>query len=186
MEPGSVSALRGAVFKAIRDELAERLGAHRVCVEVHDGDFRESELRRVFASAPAVLVSVLGFPELRREGPAVVCDARLAVFVITSGADPRERGDEAMDLAELVARIVERRPWDGGPVSQFVAHNLYSGTVDDEGVALWSITWRQSFDLAREGTQLYHRLVVKYDIVPADGTIDAEDHVVLTEEQPDG
>ena len=63
--------------------------------------------------------------------------------------------------------------------------NLYSGLIDREGVALWSVTWSQYADLNifdAEGLDDLKSVQLDWDLAPADGVIDSQQIVYLWSE----
>ena len=86
----------------------------------------------------------------------------LAAFVITTDRDGTPRASVALDLAGRVMAILSLRRWanekDGWPgipeheqrvidPATVEATNLYAADIDTQGVALWAVSWQQTFTL---------------------------------------
>jgi hypothetical protein len=60
---------------------------------------------------------------------------------------------------------------------------LYAGEVDGQSACVWSVTWRQVLTVSPcdNGDDLrpFLTLITRYDIEPADGTIDASDTISM-------
>lgn len=148
-------------------------------VQAHGGKFNREELKRIAMKSPAALVSVLG-GGLQRESTQAVGEMALTVFIVTRDTSSTKRGEDVLTLAETVAGHVMDNAWDYAEATapkNGRIDNLYTGKIDRDGVALWSVSWRQRADLAIfDHTALpdFHTLYVDADLAPADGVIDAQ------------
>lgn len=129
---------------AIIADLQARLG-NNVKVSGHGGRFGSDELKRYGAVAPACLVAILGVSNLQASGSSIVGDVACAALIVTA-----DRPGLLRDLAALgiVTTLVAALPGvdfglDVSGAASVRADNLYSGAVDQLGVALWAIAWRQ-------------------------------------------
>ena len=126
-------------------------------VEAHGGQFTERELPMLLAKAPALLVAIAGFSDLKPYGETGwLATVRWAVYVL--GADvPADPPDPAQPRAALASDTAfdlllwlpdQRWSLPGARLpdpDSFAADNLYTGHVNVLRVALWGVTWTQSF-----------------------------------------
>ena len=146
---------------AVAEEIKTWLPDLKSC-RPHDGRFDLPEVKRFALQAPAVLVSCLATLSVTDRGDqSVNADRSWAAFVLTRSSPGLPRGEAARNLVDalelLILRgIVEEDPITGeqrlanrwgltgvGPAEQLRSQNLYSGTIDKQGAALWVVTWRQ-------------------------------------------
>lgn len=149
----------------------------RVTVEEHDGEFDEAELRRVGASAPAILVTRLAFVDDGGIPGEAGIVGRYSAFVVSSrAAAKREGATSAGDLAELLAETVwaalleHRVPSAQSRPSRMRGSNMFTSSTVAKGFTIWSVTWDQTelirADLAAELSDLLE-LHTDFDIPPA-------------------
>ena len=145
------STIQAAVVAA----LATRYPA--LNVRAHGGQFTERELPMLLAQAPALLVAVAGLSALTPSGEiAWRAGVRWTVYVLGADvpADPPDpaqpRATLASDTAfDLLLWLPDQR-WGLADArlpdsDSFAADNLYTGHVNVLRVALWGVTWTQSF-----------------------------------------
>ena len=126
-------------------------------VVAHGGQFTERELPLLLAQAPALLVASAGLDRLTPSGEtAWRGQVRWAVYVLGNDlpADPPDpavpRAALAADTAlDLLLWLPDQR-WSLAVASlpdpeSFSADNLYTGHVNNLRVALWGVTWIQTF-----------------------------------------
>ena len=149
-------------LKAVAAEIKVWIPDLKTCT-VHDGRFDRDGLKRFSLQTPAILVSCLGSASVTDRGDGGINADRLwAAFVLTRPAPGLPRGEGARNLVDalelLILRGVERTDektgeirssnrWGlkgVGPAEQVRSQNLYGGTIDSKGVALWTVTWRQA------------------------------------------
>lgn len=143
------------LLDAIAADLRAHLGSAAASVETHPGRFGADDLRRLAARAPAVRVALLGVGGLTVQGNGRQrADCLLAAYVITTDRPGlRDRHEVA---GALVGRLLARtalREWAGiDPRDQkpalaedVRADNLYAGAIDQQGIALWAVSWAQPF-----------------------------------------
>lgn len=113
--------------------------------------------------SPGVYVTCLSAPELGRDvGPLTVeaqwmarCYARLGLPPAEAGKPGSSRGDVAMNLAALVASIVDEEMWlglDAKPTAHRAAQrvtltNRGSRDLATRSLSLWIVTWTQPLEL---------------------------------------
>ena len=129
---------------------------------VHDGRFDRDGLKRFSLQTPAILVSCLGTASVTDRGDGgIEADRLWAAFVLTKDRPGLTRGEGARNLVDALELLilcgVERTDGNTGEIrssnrwglrsvgqpEQVRSQNLYGGTIDTKGVALWTVTWRQ-------------------------------------------
>jgi len=144
----SLLSLRQAVVAALAPALT--LPGKAVAVAAHPGRFDAGELRRCATKAPIVLVSALGASDIQ-DGGEVQGLCQMAAFVLCRDLPRLPRDVAALSLVERLLRAVPGNDWSG-QASQaprdLRAENLFSGELDQAGVALWAVSWRQLAVLA--------------------------------------
>lgn len=148
------------------------LAADKARCEIYGGRFDAGELERVSLKAPAAMAGCLAIASAREDGDgATLFDFRLAAVV---AGRRQSRGEPAGgQAARLAARLAfelarEQAAPDGsdlwalacfsaeeiragrgsrdlGEPREVAAANLYSRKLDQDGVALWAVTWMQKF-----------------------------------------
>lgn len=170
-----------ATRAAIVDGLKAALPAG-VAVEAHRGRFDSAaEIKRFATKAPAVLVACVR-SRLDDSSEAMPRQqASWAVFVITRDQPQLARDAGALALVEAIELSVSGNTWaldDTSAPTGIDSRNLYSGAIDNLGVALWATTFDQTIanpvidaaTLAALGVfATFHQDI---DMVPADGQID--------------
>lgn len=152
-----------ALLEAIAADLRTLLGSRAAVVDVHAGRFTAAELRRYATRAPAVLLACLRVSDLDQAGEhRQSASLNLAAFVLATDRDGTPRASVALDLAGRVMAILSLRRWanekDGWPgipeheqrvidPATVEATNLYAADIDTQGVALWAVSWQQTFTL---------------------------------------
>ena len=152
-------------LKAVAAEIKVWIPDLRTC-DVHDGRFDLAELKRRTLQTPAVLVSCLGTVSVTDQGDESLNALRhWAAFILTGTLPGLTRGDGARNLVDALEILILRgvlrtdeitgeqslsNRWGlkgVGPAEQVRSQNLYGGTIDKQGVALWIVSWRQSLRL---------------------------------------
>ena len=147
------------------------LAADKARCEVYGGRFDDAELERVSLKAPAARAGCLAIASAQDDGGAVLFDFRLAAIVIGRRDSRGEHaGGQAARLAARLAFELAREQvgpdgselWplacfsaeeiragrggrDLGEPREVRAANHYSRKLDQEGIALWAVTWTQQF-----------------------------------------
>lgn len=141
----SLVSLRAAIEDRLQAAIPQ---AH---ASTHRGPFTLADVKRIATRSPALVVACLGMPRASREGVFTVCEAAWGVFVITTDKAGIKRDDLSMTLAESVTALVSTERWGGHAMkaaSDISSANLYSVALDKEGVALWSVRWRQAVEIS--------------------------------------
>lgn len=182
----SLLDLRTAIVDEVRSGLADLIRDN--CLP-HGGRFDKGEIRRLALKSPAVLIACLGLVNAESDGAgAVNATAAWGAFVVTTDKPQLPRDAGALVIVSALTRVVTDNRWgreDTGYPGKLRGDNLYSGQADGAGVALWAVTWQQTITLGAldESTlDLFATFHADWDLAPADGAIDARDHVTL--EQP--
>ncbi len=139
-----------AIRAAIVGTLATRYPA--LTVEAHGGRFTERELPLLLAKTPAILVACTRIGAVQSWEAGVRWEADLGFALYVFGADnaATERDVLALDTVfDLLTWLPDQR-WGLAeadlPVrTSFDAENLYTGQVNILRVAVWGLTWTQSF-----------------------------------------
>jgi hypothetical protein len=125
-------------------------------VTTHIGEFGPDEVQRYAASAPAVILAPLGMPDIKRAGGMSIITVNYGAFILTKSMTKDDRGDIALAIIEELAKLLPYETWDPGACAQapkdIDAGNLYTGTVDEMGVSLWVVRWRQAVQIQKTDT----------------------------------
>lgn len=143
------------LLAALTDGLSAKLPALRAC-EAHPGPVTREEIARLSKRTPAVLAACVGAAGVSEAGDGRPdADLRLAAFVLAGdrGGLPRDRA--ALAAVEGILEWLPRFHPGSGLISGFPqqirAENLFSGSLDRTGVALWAVSWRQTVRLGAPG-----------------------------------
>lgn len=167
----SLLALRAAVVSTIEANVSAFAS-----VEAHGGRINLEEVKRIAMRQPAARVAVLS-GQVERQGGVGVCDAQLAVFIICTGTSEAQRDAAALTLSQSVVHQVVANAWgyaDARAPDRIRVDNLYSGSIDRNGFALWSVVWNQQIDLLDDledpsDFDDFNRLHVDTDLASRDG-----------------
>jgi hypothetical protein len=127
-------------------------------VQAYGGEFSAEEIDKLSFTAPAILITMLGWQAHAPSGNSRMAtrrarDARLAAFIVTKHAKRELRMQQAMLLAEKLALVL--RSWQpaclegdafemAGLTEEPSCENLYGRAVDKAGLALWLVSWEQT------------------------------------------
>lgn len=163
------------LLNAIQADLKQHITGLEVC-ELHGGPFDLAELERFAVNTPAIYISLLGNPSLDdlNTGERDV-ELTLAAYVVTTDRDGLPRFEAAINLVEsLLTHIPDSRWGQGGTfgAKQVISNNFYNDSIDNLGVALWNVTWKQVIRLGESvwdakgtlPTELYLGLVSEVGI----------------------
>lgn len=141
---GDIKLTRDAIVTAIDAGIPELYRC-----EAHGGRFDLGELQRWSKQAPAVLVAAVSVPDLA-DGPTRIATVRWVAYLITKDTPQATRDVAALDYAESLLRLVRNNEWgldNTQKPQRLAAENLYSGTIDRHGIALWAVSWTQGVSL---------------------------------------
>lgn len=172
---------REAIVAALKAALPQ-IGLN---IRSHGGRFTPEEIRRYAVNTPALLVACLGLASITDNDDGTVTAVPVwGVFVVATDKPQLPRDAGALVLVSAATPVIAGNRWgldSADYPDQLRGDNLYSGTIDGAGVALWAISWRQSITLAEfdpSALEDFLRCHVEYDLVPT-GTIDATDDITL-------
>lgn len=125
-------------------------------VETLPGDWDDETLRRLLRAVPGAYVAFSGGPMLTTVNTGVTISATWVVYAVTghaSGEAARRRGDSRqVGGYEVVQRLVGRlHMWEPdpeqGPLVTSSIENLYTGSLDKQGIAVYAVTFKQELNL---------------------------------------
>ncbi len=157
-------------------------------VYLHGGRFDEAELKRWAVKAPSAVVGMLGIPSMDYDTGQLAAKVEWGVFIITKDTVDMKRDAAALVLVEALLGVVRpEQRWNDDAAhmpEQIKAQNLYHGTLDSKGVAIWAVTWTQSYDVnVFDWTKLDDFLtfnsVISVEDSELDDTPTSTDNVVL-------
>lgn len=171
----------------VRNKIAETLKSSidNVHVKTHGGPLMVETIKDIAVRAPAIVVACLGIPRMNRQGTVVSAEAVFGAFCITEDKAKNLRDAEALVLVESVMAELQSNNWGGTASSaprDAVATNLYSTQLDNEGICLWGVRWRQLVDLERNIPSTYDDFDTHYATYEL---ADATDDTPSTEDQTD-
>ena len=151
-----------ALLDAIAADLRARLPALKSC-KSHDGRWDADEVKRWAVQTPALVVAWLGTASTEQPGVQWT-DAKqeLAIYVLISsglragapapgsGGPKLARGEAARNLVDWLLLYLPRARWGLaglGNAEKIQAENLYSTGLDQAGVSIAGVTWRQTLRL---------------------------------------
>lgn len=167
-----------AIEDALIDKIKTALGSHVKGVESLPGDWDDEMLKRLLRYVPGVYVAFAGGPRLGAAGAAeATIDGKWLVYLSTghaSGEAARRRGDGqqvgAYELIAILAPLLDGLTVsDVGSFSLIDVSNLYTGSIDRQGVAIYALTLSipMTFSLAPGGTLTpFETFHAQYDVPP--------------------
>lgn len=145
-----MSLAPSAIRTAITGVLATRYPT--LTVEAHGGSFTERELPLLLAKAPAILVACTRITGLQIHEDASRWQADLGFALYVFGADSAttERDVLALDTVFDLLTFLPQQRWGLTAArlpdeNSITADNLYTGQVNILRVAVWGLTWTQTF-----------------------------------------
>jgi len=184
------------MIAAIEDDVIDRIKAHfgaalRSVDSIPGPLDNEDTLRKMLRAAPAVYVLFAGGRNQAPGKSPVELQGRWVLYVVTGhagGQADRRRGDgRQIGAYDIVQRLVPLLsgfcPADESALDLVDVTNLYSGTIDSQGVTIYAATFGMRMDLSSlpDESTLDDFLLchADYDLAPADGTLDATDDIEL-------
>lgn len=141
-----------AVVAGMPALLAEAGFGDGVRVQRHGGRLTLSDIQRLGAIAPVVLVVGLGKRRIvAKDRTGRHYEAVLAVYAVAKDTEGVSGTAWAARLADAISDRLPGRNWglddvEGAPANSIQAVNGYSGEIDSIGLALWAVTWTQEVD----------------------------------------
>lgn len=158
-----------------------------VDVRTHRGRFTMEDLKIIAARPMSCLVSFLAVKRAELQSGEVRCRCLFGAFVVTIDKPKVSRDSSALVITTRLLMLIPGNLW-GLEISapeNIDAVNLYSGNLNEKGVALWAVTWEQpvAFDVTAlnddETLGDFLKFHADWDFVPVDGTYAASDDVTL-------
>lgn len=148
-------------------------------------------LNKMVRSAPAVFVFFAGGRKLpSADGPEI--EGRWIFYAVTNhagGQADRRRGDGraigAYDIVEQLSPALNgfEPGADSGSFELVDIQNLYSGQIDNQGLALYALTFKLSMDLSQTvdpaSLDIFATFHADLDLDLTDGETDASDTVTM-------
>jgi len=123
-------------------------------VERHIGQFDKPEdVKRWMGNRDGgVRIAALRIVSMRNEGSSLIGSIEFAAFVFTNDMWAYAKDLRAEVIAGRLAKaLMIKGGWQGTGAykapDSVRADNLYSGNIDQLGLAIWSVTWRQDWPL---------------------------------------
>jgi hypothetical protein len=185
----------------ILDDIAAHLKTHLPELEtskMSGGRIDLAEVNRRTMKLPAAFVTFTGSRDAKLVANKVQTRGHfLLVLAVRSYAEdqpvPQDRAHAIVRfLGRVLDVVVKAKNWGSseiqGPPEKTSSTNPYTTSADQEGVALWGVTWEQMLLLVPvdEPTNLVDFLLLdaQHQIVPSNPEIDAENKLVLEGGQP--
>lgn len=133
------------LLNAMVETLKTELDGAAVEVRAHAGAFGMDGKENVTVKTPGVLVSCLDGTLDPRDYDPPAGDLVWAAFCLSPATAPFA----AMDLAALVASVVDGQRWDGkafNAASRVRMRNMHTNELARKGVSIWVVTWIQGVE----------------------------------------
>ena len=136
---------------AVTAGIEAALADSTIDVDDHPGRFSDEELKRVVRKRRAVRVAIEKLPQMSVTGPGKVRVSLLFSAVVVCADTPgASRHHSALTITQAIVEALPHQRWNTdylGPVlpQSIRADNLYSGAIDNQGVAMWGVSWQQTF-----------------------------------------
>lgn len=166
---------------AIVSEITSEIPAFK-SVAAFGGEFGLEDLLRYATKSPAARVGCMGFRSSYEAGEYVL-DVDWVIAIVTRDTATK-RGDQLLTLAQAINKVVTANDWgcDAKAPDGITGRNMFSGTLDKQGVALWVTAWTQRLEVDEYDLSTlddFDTLYAKYDLWPIDGVVEAEDRIDL-------
>jgi len=143
----------------------------------HPGRFNLEELKRMTTRLPGVKVAILGAPQTEELGTGEYkATLKFAAFILVGDRRNLSKEKAALNLVEILTTLIGSNRWGRDDVylaENISADNLYSGSIDKKGVAIWAVTWSQAI---RIGEDTWAGGAVPTDIYISDNEPDWGEH----------
>jgi hypothetical protein len=178
--------VRTAIVDTLKNDAV--LTALSVDVRAHRGRFTMEDLKIIAARPMSCLVSFLSVRRAELQAGEVQCQCLFGAFVVTTDKPNVSRDSAALVISTRLLMLIPGNLFglDISAPENIEAVNLYSGSLNEKGVALWAVTWEQpvAFDVTdlNDDSILddFLRFHADWDLGPEpDGQIEARDEVDL-------
>ncbi len=133
-------------LQSIKAKLEHALSEQVNHIELHGGRFDQNELNRLMMSTPCIAIAPLNITTAEDVGDGT-SDSKLqmGVYVVTN-SQLCDAFIEQINLVEKVLHTLTGEWFENAltPTERISAKNLYTGSLDEIGVAMWLI----NFELA--------------------------------------
>ncbi|HEG4440091.1 TPA: hypothetical protein SD634_003389 [Vibrio cholerae] len=121
-------------------------------VERHIGRLNtQDELKRWMGSRDGgIRIAALNSSDYERIGGAIIGTVTMAAYIFAADKYGYQRDERAEVIAGqlVIAMMASSMPPNAyGNAMNIRCDNLYSGSIDSKGVAMWSVTWSQKWQL---------------------------------------
>jgi len=166
------------VEDAIVNRIKAVLGISVRTVEALPGDWDDDMLKRLLRLVPGVFVAFAGGAPKSVGSTSPDIDSQWIVYVVTghaSGEAPRRRGDAlqigAYELIQILVPALHLQKVSGGGTLMFAGvDNLYTGTIDKQGIAVYAIRYQvqvcMSMELDLSTLDDFETFDAQYDVAP--------------------
>lgn len=121
-------------------------------IQSFPGQFTEAELHTAMRARRAVRVALGSLPSLTKTGEGRYQGVvQVVVAIICTDDQTEKRHEAAIRIAEKIGKAAIFRRWqdseDLRPIDakSIQATNLYRDEVEQQGIALWEVTWQQHY-----------------------------------------
>lgn len=167
------------VRTAIVNTIAAKTTALKTC-EAHPGRFDLVEIKRVAANAPAVFVAALATGKQESSNGGVQAPVSFAAFIVTKDQPQITRDSLVLEIVSTLLVLTDSNDWGSTDVvedpTNIRGQNLYSASIDKNGIAMWAITWQQKIILGNATD-----VSALDDFLRANGTAKIQDGDILIE-----
>lgn len=167
----SLAALRSAIVEVMQAALPA------IKVAEHGGSINAAEIKKWATQAPAIRVACLGVPAVEINPAKSYLDGEWAAFCIERDrATQGHRDVRVLLLAQSAMAVTAQfgQRFNNVAVSaptNITARNLYARDIDDMGIALWLVRWRQAVEITSvdvTGLDDFETFFASYPIPPLD------------------
>ena len=142
----SIETVRAAIVEMIDAEIP----ALKTC-EAHPGRFDLAEIKRVAANAPAVFIAALATGQHDNSTGDVQAPVSFAAFIVTKEKPDKTRDSQVLEIVNALLVLTTDNSWGSADVVEnpvsIRSQNMYSASIDKQGIAMWAITWQQKIIL---------------------------------------
>lgn len=134
------------LLTTVTDQIAAALPELRQC-EIHPGKFNITELEHFLTVVPAVRVSAVSVRWEPYDEGVVSGHVTMAAFIVTADTLEFSKTIQAINITETIALLIAGNDWElvfCSPGMSVESANLYTTASGDQGVTLWSVSWKQT------------------------------------------
>jgi hypothetical protein len=179
----TLNDVRTAIVDTMKADKA--LTALQTDCRTHRGRFTVEDLKTVAARPLSVLVSFLAVKSAELQDEYVTCRCVWGAFIVAVDRPQLPRDAAALVVLSRLLTLIPGNGWglDMTAPEAIESANLYSGKLDEKGVAIIAVTWEQDADLEipvdEDAIGDFLKFFADYDLAPIDGKAEARDEVTL-------